>query len=308
MLKKSAPLIYQTRGTKHKHNNLSSNQQMNAKIPKKFIGQTFTATGLALAGIALYNSFYTVEAGHKAVMFDRLKGVLNKTYGEGLHFRVPWLQKPVIMDVRTRPKQLSSPTGTRDLQTVNISLRILYRPDADVLPRIYALYGLDYDARVLPSIVNEALKSVVAQFTAAQITTQREEVSKLIRRNLLDKADLFSIKIEDVSITHLSFTAEYAQAVEEKQIAQQEAARARYLVEQAEQEKRSVIIKAIGEARSVELVGEAVKKNPGFLELRRLEAAREISAGLAESKNKVFLDSKGLLLNTDGFRDVVMSG
>ena len=64
-----------------------------------------------------------------------------------------------------------------DLQMVNIGLRVLYRPEPTKLNEIYRFLGLDYDGRVLPSIVNEVLKAVVARYNASQLLTQREQVS-----------------------------------------------------------------------------------------------------------------------------------
>lgn len=75
---------------------------------------------------------------------------------------MPWFERPIIYDVRTHPTVIKSMTGSKDLQMINISLRVLYRPDPTKLPQVYRYLGLDYDARVLPSIVNEVLKSVVA--------------------------------------------------------------------------------------------------------------------------------------------------
>lgn len=69
--------------------------------------------------------------------------------------RIPWFQYPIIYDIRARPRKISSPTGSKDLQMVNISLRVLARPDALRLPTMYRMLGTDYDERVLPSICNE---------------------------------------------------------------------------------------------------------------------------------------------------------
>lgn len=182
---------------------------------------------------------------------------------------------------------------------------------------------------MLPSIVNEVAKQVVAQFTAAELIFQRDHVSRLIIENLvrvatlnfivgdavtdvalLDlvllfgllleqkrRADRFAIMLEDVSIIHLTFGAEYTAAIEAKQVAQQDAERARFVVERAIQEKKSTVIRALGVSKSAELVGEAIKNNPAFVQLRRLDAAKEIATVISRSANKVYLNSDSLLLN-----------
>ena len=135
---------------------------------------------------------------------------------------------------------------------------------------------LDYDERVLPSIVNEVTKAVVAQYNAAELLTKREAVSFKIRQMLTKRSEDFNIILDDVAITHLAFSKEYTAAVEAKQVAQQDSERAKYIVDRAIQEKRSIIIKAEGEARSAELIGQAILNNPAFLQLRRIQNSKEV--------------------------------
>merc|ERR1712039_334386 len=191
-------------------------------------------------------------------------------------------------------------TGSRDLQMVNISLRALCKPDTNNLTEIYRTLGYDYDEKVLPSIVNEVLKSVIAQYNAPQLITQRELVSRMIRQRLVQRANDFHILLDDVAITHLSFSPEYEKAVEAKQVAQQQAERARYLVVKAQEEKKRTIIHAEGERQSAEMIGNAIKANPGFIELRRISVAKEISNLLARSNNRMVLNTESLLLNLMG--------
>lgn len=267
---------------------------------QKLVRAAAPVAGALFAGsFVVSQTIYNVPAGHRGVIFDRFRGVLEESEEEGTHFLIPVIQTPIIMDVTTRPRSVPVTTGTKDLQTVNITLRVLYRPKRKLLHKIYREIGLDFDDRVMPSIVNEVLKTVIAKFDAAELITQRTRVSQKINELLEQRAENFCLTLDDISITHLNFGRDFSQAVEFKQVAQQEAERARYLVEKAEQTKLAAIIRAEGDAESAELIAEAMgKAGEGLIELRRIEAAQEIATSMGGSRNVTYLpNSQGVLLN-----------
>ncbi|KAG2682353.1 hypothetical protein I3760_11G187500 [Carya illinoinensis] len=186
------------------------------------------------------------------IVFNRL------VYSEGTHLIVPWFERPIIYDVRARPHLVESTSGSRELQMVKIGLRVLTRPVPGQLPTIYLTLGENYNERILPSIIHETLKAVVARYNTSQLILRERE-----------------------------FTA----AIEAKQVAAQDAERTKFIVEKAEQDKKSAIIRAQGEAKSAQLIGQAIANNPAFITLRKVEAAREIANTISNSASKVFLDS-----------------
>ncbi|WFD42355.1 Prohibitin-1, subunit of the prohibitin complex (Phb1p-Phb2p) [Malassezia psittaci] len=248
------------------------------------------AVPLGLGAIALQASLYDVPGGYRAVLFDRFTGVKKTPENSGTHFLIPWVQRAILYDVRIKPRTISTTTGSKDLQMVTLSLRVLSRPDVANLPQIYQSLGTDYDERVLPSIGNEVLKAIVAQFDAAELITQREVVSARIREDLLARAQEFNIVLEDVSITHLTFGQEFTKAVEQKQIAQQDAERAKFVVEKAEQERQASVVRAEGEAEAASLITRALDKaGDSLLTMRRIEASQDIAKTLSNARNVTYL-------------------
>jgi prohibitin 1 len=254
------------------------------------------ATGaLAVGTFTVSQCLYTVDGGERAVMFDTLRGgILPDVRKEGTHFIVPIIQRPVIMDIRTKPREVPSVTGTKDLQMVNIKLRVLWRPIEEELPTLYRELGTDFDERVLPSIGNEVLKSVVAQYNAEELLSKRAEVSERIKNEMMKRAKHFHLTLDDVSITHLTFGREFMKAIEAKQVASQEAERQQWVVKKAEQERQAMVTRAEGEAESARIITKAMEKTGNaIIEVRRIDAAKEIAGKLANSRNIVYLPNTG---------------
>lgn len=189
--------------------------------------------GMSMVGLGVIGTrfIFVVDGGERAIIFDRFRGLGDKSYGEGMHFKWPFIQIPKYFEIRTRYRMITSTTGTRDLQQVNLTLRILFRPEETKLPMILNNIGENYDEKILPSIGNEVLKAIVAQYDAGQLVTMREKVSQDIREQLQARASSFGLILDDISITDLTFSREFSQSIELKQVAQQNAERAKFVVQ-----------------------------------------------------------------------------
>ncbi|XP_011937850.1 PREDICTED: prohibitin-like [Cercocebus atys] len=164
---------------------------------------------LAVAGGVVNSALYNVDAGHRAVIFDRFHGVQDIVVGEGTHFLILWVQKPIIFDYHSRPCNVPVITGSKDLQNVNITLRIPFQPVTSQFPHIFTSTGEDYDEHVLLSIMTKILKLVVVRFDAGELITQRELVSKQMSNDLMERTATFGLILDGVSLTYLTFGKEF---------------------------------------------------------------------------------------------------
>lgn len=144
--------------------------------------------------------------------------------------------------------------------------------------------------KVLPAIGNEVSKAILAKYTAEETLKHREAVSYEIREALTTRATNYNIVLDDVSIYNIRFTPEFMDSIEKKQVAQQEAEKYKYVVLQREQEKIAKIIEAEGESIAAQMISDSVKKyGEAMIELRRIEAAKNITETLSTSSNVGFV-------------------
>ncbi|CAG9572205.1 prohibitin [Leishmania major strain Friedlin] len=255
------------------------------------------AIGAMAAGLSVYSCCFVVYPGEACILYNKISGLKDSVYGEGLQGRIIGLDEILRFNVRVRPRTLHTMTGTKDLQMVNVRLRVLFRPMADRLPQIYRTFGLDYDERILPSVSNEILKAVVAEYKAEELIQKRDAVSARIYQLMQEKVNQFGLIIEDLSLVDIQFGADFMTAVEQKQVAQQEAERYRYVVMENEQKRRAAVVRAEGEAESARLISEAIQKSgSGLLELRRIEAAVEVANQIVPMQNVTFVPKDANML------------
>ena len=97
---------------------------------------------LSIFCFVAYKSIYTIEPGHIGLIYSRFGGLdENRRLREGINFVIPWFQRAIVYDVRTRPQPIETQSGSKDLQMVQISLRVLFRPDVQNLTTVYRRLG-----------------------------------------------------------------------------------------------------------------------------------------------------------------------
>jgi len=271
---------------------LNINPEQLQKLGPYLLAGTFAFYGLR-------DCVYRVQSGERAIKFNILTGLSPVHYMEGYHLKIPFIEKPIIYGCRAKTFDIAASTPNRDLQTVELKARVIYKPNPEKLHEIHANLGYEYVQKVLTSLFNEVVRGVVAQYTAQQLYNQREMISESMKKNLTERCQPFNIIIDDLSLMDLHFSKFFEQAVEEKQIAQQSAERAKFTVEKAIQEKKSAIIVAEASAQSFALIGERIKQNPAYLQTQRIDTAVRISAILAHSKNRILLTSDSLMVNVN---------
>jgi regulator of protease activity HflC (stomatin/prohibitin superfamily) len=174
----------------------------------------------------------TIEAGQVGVI-TRF-GEVNRTMQSGLAFKLPWpVESLHLMDTRIQKQQEESNAATSDLQDVSATLAVNYALNREEATRVYKEIGSEYRDRVVVPAVQESFKAATAQYTAAELLTKRPEVKQKALEVIKKRIEPYGIRVEDISIVNFSFGADFTQAIEAKQVAAQEAERAKFNLERA---------------------------------------------------------------------------
>lgn len=201
------------------------------------------------------NPIVVISAGHRGVVFNRARGVEERILGEGVHLRIPLVESVISMSVRVQKDEIAAEAASKDLQTVHTDIVVNYHLASDRVNKIYQQIGDESDIvdRIIKPAVNEVVKAATARLTAEEILTKRPALKADIDTLLAKRLQTYNIVLDDVSIVNVSFSKEFNDAIEAKQIAEQEAQKAKFTAQQAEQEAIAEINRAKGSAEAQRL-------------------------------------------------------
>ena len=219
-----------------------------------------TALVLVLVIILGSQSFATVPVGYTGILLHMGK-VQDSALSEGLHFKMPFIQRIIPVDNRVKKLELSTEAFSKDIQTVSATLAVNYRLQSEKTFSIYKSVGLAFEENLIVPATHEVLKSVCAQYTAEELISKRAESSDKMRDELDAKMSGLGISVTDFNIIDFDFSEEFITAVESKQVAEQLKKKAatenETAIAQAEREKQVAITKSEAQAQSVLIAAKA---------------------------------------------------
>jgi prohibitin 1 len=206
-----------------------------------------TGVGVLIAIVVLFLVFpiVIIGVGQRGVVFNNITGVEKRILGEGVHFRIPFVESVTSLPVRVQKTEVHAEAASKDLQTVNTDIVVNWHMDAGKVNSIYQQIGDEkaVQDRILTPAVSEVVKAATAQKTASEVLSKRPELKQDIDKALSKRLAKYDVLLDDVSIVNVNFTPEFNKAIENKQIAQQQAEQAKFLVEKARSEAEANQIK-----------------------------------------------------------------
>ena len=207
----------------------------------------------ALILVLTLNPFVVIGAGERGVVMN-FGAVQKEILNEGLHIRMPIMQKVVIMNVQVQKGEGQGDAASKDLQQVTTNVAINYHLDPLKVAHVYQTIGTfdQVGQRIILPAVSESVKAA-AQYTAEELISKRQEVREKIRQLLLIRLAVYGVIVDDFSIVNFAFSREFSNAIESKTTAEQLKLKAERDLERIRIEAEQKILQAQAEAESLRL-------------------------------------------------------
>lgn len=248
------------------------------------------ATAVLFIFCLVFSCMANIPTGHTGVLTTFGK-VENHTLEAGMNFKAPW-QSVVTMDNRVQKQSTDLICFSSDIQEVSMKYTVNYQISSADAMTIYKTIGIDYYTNIIVPNITESVKTAVAHYNAEALVSGRSELSKVIQDDLTARLANYNIIVVSASIEDMDFTDAFTNAVEAKQVAEQNKLKA-----QTEAEQRIIEANAAAEIAKVnaEAAAEA-KKIAADAEAYEIAAKAEAEAAankqIAESLTKELIEYK----------------
>ena len=224
---------------------------------------------LIVVVFGFFKPWVQVGAGERGVVMD-FGAVQNEVLNEGLHFRVPVMQRIIKMDVKIQKVVTDAASASSDLQDVALSVALNYHVVPDKANLVYQTIGVEFKDRIIDPAIQEVMKAVSARYTAEELITKRPAVSAEMQESLTKRLLRSNISVDAFSIVSFSFSKIFTDAIEAKQTAEQNALKAERDLDRIKVEAQQTITAAKAEAEALRL--QKMNISPDLIELRKIEA------------------------------------
>lgn len=225
----------------------------------KFLSKPINLLFLSLILIIVLNPFAIVNAGERGILM-RFGEVQKDILEEGIHFILPLVNTVQKITVRIQKEEIRTEASTKDLQEVFNEIALNWHLNPHKVNLIFQQIGTEND--MIQSIINPAIqeivKAVLAKYTAEEIILKREELKREIDLLLTRRLNKYFVEVDDISLVHIDFSDHFIEAVEAKQIAEQEAKKAGFKVLKAQKDAEVNISLAKGEAEAHRILQESL--------------------------------------------------
>ncbi len=246
------------------------NKQTSSKVNLQPAAWASGIVGLLFMIIgSLWGAFVQVPAGYSGVLLRF--GALQGTLTPGIHMVVPGVQSVVLMETRTQKEESTASAASRDLQVVTTVLALNFRIDQAKVDDLYGSVGTMYKARIIDPTVQESLKVVTSRYTAEELIRNRQQVKSEVEADITRRLSQYNIIVDPsgLSIVNFDFSPEFNKAIEAKSVAQQEAERQKFVLQQAELQRQTEVARAKGQSEAAKLNAESLRISGGSLVIAR---------------------------------------
>ncbi|MEI7475462.1 MAG: prohibitin family protein [bacterium] len=235
----------------------------------------------AFLGIMFLNPVTVIETGEVGLV--KTFGVIqDRVLQPGINFRKPFVDEVMIFNTKNQAVAdgkgnfIESSAYTKDNQPITVKYDIIYNQPSATLKQIYSKYGRDVVSNNIYSYVETAFKTVLGQYTASQLITEREEVRQKVlakaREYVVDSdLNIPIVNIQNIPITDIQFDASYTEALKNKQVELEKARQKVYELQSAQREAQITVTKANAEAESIKIRSNALKNSPNLVQLEAVK-------------------------------------